>query len=237
MKKLILFVLTITLLLTLPSCGCKHEWSEATCVAPKTCSLCGKTEGPVSSVHTWKDATCIAPKTCARCGITEGKKASTHSYVGDKCENCGIIQLTPYNYDDYIDCNVTVKVDDIFYDYKNYDVITTIECNFEATGNTHYRYNNVSIEVKFNYYDFEGFGLYLSNSIAALEGTPITEEAVPVDSRTRTINLNLAGNGSSSSCILYTDWAENPSRCKSSSSVFNRTTYEIVSISGTVQEY
>ena len=46
MKKLlviILFALTLTLLI---SCGeCAHEWSEATCTEPKTCSKCGATEG------------------------------------------------------------------------------------------------------------------------------------------------------------------------------------------------
>ena len=27
------------------ACGCKHEWQDASCTSPKTCTLCGETEG------------------------------------------------------------------------------------------------------------------------------------------------------------------------------------------------
>ena len=39
-----------------------HDWQEATCSAPKTCSVCGETEGSVKN-HNWQEATCSAPKT------------------------------------------------------------------------------------------------------------------------------------------------------------------------------
>ena len=42
---------------------CDHEWTEATCTTPKTCSICGVTEGEALG-HDWKDATCTEPKTC-----------------------------------------------------------------------------------------------------------------------------------------------------------------------------
>lgn len=71
-KKLVLLsALAVLALATLTGC-CKHEWADATCKAPKTCSLCGKTEGEVVD-HTWTDATCEAPKTCSVCGETEGE--------------------------------------------------------------------------------------------------------------------------------------------------------------------
>ena len=49
-----------------------HDWSEATCSAPKTCKTCGATEGEVLG-HDYADATCTAPKTCKTCGATEGE--------------------------------------------------------------------------------------------------------------------------------------------------------------------
>lgn len=65
-------LLFICILFILTGCGCKHEWIEATCTTPKTCSLCNETEGtPVS--HSWSNATCKAPKTCDTCGTTEGE--------------------------------------------------------------------------------------------------------------------------------------------------------------------
>ena len=53
MKKLALLVLVCTLLL-LSGCGCEHEWKEATCTAPKTCTLCQEVEGEALG-HTWSN--------------------------------------------------------------------------------------------------------------------------------------------------------------------------------------
>ena len=38
--------------------------------------------------HTWVDATCTAPKTCSVCDATEGDVAA-HNYQGGKCAGCG----------------------------------------------------------------------------------------------------------------------------------------------------
>ena len=66
---------------------CQHQWNDATCKAPKTCSLCGETEGEVGD-HSWEDATCKAPKTCSVCDATEGE-VGDHSYVDGICSVCG----------------------------------------------------------------------------------------------------------------------------------------------------
>lgn len=76
----------------------KHDFTEATCTAPKTCKKCGETEGDV--VHFWKEATCAAPKTCEKCGATEGKTKS-HSYyeatctAPKTCRDCGATEGNP----------------------------------------------------------------------------------------------------------------------------------------------
>ena len=50
---------------------CAHDFADATCTDPKTCKLCGATEGAALG-HDWKDADCTNPKTCKVCGVTEG---------------------------------------------------------------------------------------------------------------------------------------------------------------------
>ncbi|MBQ3548906.1 MAG: hypothetical protein IJA33_03395, partial [Oscillospiraceae bacterium] len=39
--------------------------------------------------HTWVDATCAAPKTCSVCGITEGEPTDDHAWDGGVCLVCG----------------------------------------------------------------------------------------------------------------------------------------------------
>ncbi len=49
-----------------------HDYACATCITPKTCTLCGNTEGTALG-HSWEDVTCTTPKTCSVCGSTEGE--------------------------------------------------------------------------------------------------------------------------------------------------------------------
>lgn len=71
MKKLLIIALALVMLLALTGCFCQHEWVEADCVNPKTCTKCEETEGAPLG-HTWAAATCVEPKTCETCGETEG---------------------------------------------------------------------------------------------------------------------------------------------------------------------
>lgn len=62
---------------------CKHQWINASCSAPKICSLCGETEGEPLD-HRWDKATCTKPKTCVVCGQTKGE-ALGHHWVEATC--------------------------------------------------------------------------------------------------------------------------------------------------------
>ena len=64
-------IATVWMLTALAGCGCQHQWEEATCTTPKTCTQCGETEGEALG-HTWTDATCTESSTCTRCGETTG---------------------------------------------------------------------------------------------------------------------------------------------------------------------
>lgn len=75
MKKLTSLALVLVMVMALlAGCACKHEWKDADCKNPKTCELCGETEGEKTDEHEWEEATTEAPKTCKTCGKTEGEK-------------------------------------------------------------------------------------------------------------------------------------------------------------------
>lgn len=85
MKRVISLLLIAAMAVSLCGCSCKHEWVDATCETPKTCSLCGQTEGEVLS-HSWADADCESPKTCRLCEKTEGE-ALGHRWQDATCTN------------------------------------------------------------------------------------------------------------------------------------------------------
>ncbi len=73
----------------------EHKWVDATCTAPRTCSECGLTEGEALG-HKWKDATCTAPRTCSECGLTEGE-ALGHKWEDATCtqpRTCSVCKAT-----------------------------------------------------------------------------------------------------------------------------------------------
>ena len=57
-----------------PATPCEHDWAEATCTAPKTCSVCGETEGEALG-HT-EEIIVGTPATCTEVGMTDGKKCT-----------------------------------------------------------------------------------------------------------------------------------------------------------------
>lgn len=63
-----------------------HSFDEPTCIAPRTCSICGITDGEKLE-HKWIDATCTTLKTCLDCGQTTGRLAQ-HQYSNGKCKVC-----------------------------------------------------------------------------------------------------------------------------------------------------
>lgn len=59
-----------------------HEWVAPDvdwCQVQAGCTRCGATEGENVAAHTWIDATYDAPKTCAVCGMTDGEPLQQES--------------------------------------------------------------------------------------------------------------------------------------------------------------
>ncbi len=60
-----------------------HSWQAATCTAPKTCAVCGATEGSAEG-HSWLPVTCTHPKRCTKCPATEGEPKG-HTWIDYVC--------------------------------------------------------------------------------------------------------------------------------------------------------
>lgn len=98
MKRILPLLVVLVLLLCLCGCStlfCKHDFEEATCQTPKTCTICGKTDGDIGD-HSYSAATCKTPKTCTICGKTDGNIAA-HTYADATCtapKTCTVCQAT-----------------------------------------------------------------------------------------------------------------------------------------------
>lgn len=65
-----------------PTTGsCAHVWLPAGCEEYPRCSLCGASSDAVTD-HQWTEATYNAPKTCTVCGATEGEKKTPGTPLG-----------------------------------------------------------------------------------------------------------------------------------------------------------
>lgn len=84
MKKILTLIAMCTFMCcALLGCKCEHEWKEADCISPKTCTACEETEGEPLG-HNWITATCTKPDTCSRCEETRGTSIE-HKWVDANC--------------------------------------------------------------------------------------------------------------------------------------------------------
>ncbi len=133
-------ILTVTIM---TGCGCNHEWEEATCLKPKTCSLCGKQEGSVTA-HEWKEANCTEAKTCEVCQATEGEPRG-HNWEEATCERpktCLVCNATEGLKADH---SVQVGICAVCGDSVNYDLVKNIKSYIDTAYAILYSYaNNLS---------------------------------------------------------------------------------------------
>ena len=98
-KKVRLGLLILTIGMSLSGCCLSHEWEEATCTAPETCTKCGETQGEPTG-HKWEEATCTQPEICSVCEETQ-KEPKPHTWkeatleVAKTCEDCGLTEGEP----------------------------------------------------------------------------------------------------------------------------------------------
>ena len=109
-SKSFLVAFIFLLSLTLAGCTCSHEWTDADCVNPQTCTKCSEIGAPATG-HNWNTATCTLPETCSNCGATQGEPAA-HIYgewifnsndMERTCSICGHIETTEINRELYLE--------------------------------------------------------------------------------------------------------------------------------------
>ena len=69
-KKFLTEMLVIIVLLALLTSCCKHEWTDATCVAPQTCTKCGVAQGEALG-HKYGEEITLKEATCTENGVKE----------------------------------------------------------------------------------------------------------------------------------------------------------------------
>ena len=210
LKSLISVILAISLF-ALSGCTlfCKHEWTEATCTAPKTCSLCQKTEGAELG-HEWNEATCTVLKTCSRCAVTEGELAphdmkEANYQAPSTCNDCGHTEggkLTPF----YVSKGATVITAEMGkeYNYKtgcytsgsrsttgklwweNYEVFTSKEGYEEAEG---YEWHTVTVKIRFYDENAQTYGFVVQPGLDDY----YTGDTSPVNDNINTFKVNFNG--------------------------------------------
>lgn len=84
MRSIIKLIIMSFIIITVSACECKHDWVNATCEVPKTCSKCQETEG-VPLEHDWSEATCETAKNCLLCKKSEGVPLG-HNWNNATCE-------------------------------------------------------------------------------------------------------------------------------------------------------
>ena len=113
MRHIRMLTVLILCLLTLAGCACQHQWTEAACLTPKTCTLCEETEGEPAG-HIWMEATCEAPKTCSVCSVTEGQPLAHSEAVRDCAIDYKTLTMERQTY--CVDCSQILSSEEILLD-------------------------------------------------------------------------------------------------------------------------
>ncbi|MCI8416125.1 MAG: hypothetical protein HFI33_01275 [Lachnospiraceae bacterium] len=152
-KKRILMPIICTIAFGLAGCGHKHVWEEATCLAPKTCTECGETEGGTID-HIWAEATCEKAKFCEICGETVGEPLSHEwaeaTYEAPKtCSFCGVTEGEPLPEPYCIKNNITFEtlqdMDLPFaMDFSEDGKVVDIEGMWIEKGMAHYSFEDIT---------------------------------------------------------------------------------------------
>lgn len=127
LKKIIVTLLVFAALFTFVGCGCEHEWNEASCTEPKTCRICGITEGePIG--HNYIDGYCL------ECGAEDPDYVDLYTIGFQKTYNMNKwLSITGYNSSKNIVYTTVEDIDDfadrifsngyVYYDWRSSDGI------------------------------------------------------------------------------------------------------------------
>lgn len=76
----------------------EHQWIDATCTAPKTCSICKLTEGAPLSEHNYQNGKCTMCNQAEPRGRVSGQLTYQYNkFVGTRGDNGATVMLIPRN--------------------------------------------------------------------------------------------------------------------------------------------
>lgn len=203
MKKIATLLLTLVILIAFAGCTCKHEWSEATCTEPKTCNLCGITEGTAVG-HNYVNGY------CTRCGLEDPDYFNPEEY--GFINNYGMtewIEVTKYsiaNKDAYATFAESGHVheiykfkDNVFYDYSCFEKRKTSDeyklqktSNYSIVNNDSINKNGSAITIFDRIYDYNG-NLIIKAMFGGAEKWFILKEQIDWDKSPEIEDLNHNG--------------------------------------------
>lgn len=187
MKRFICCLLAVAFVFSLSGCCLKHEWKDATCGEPQTCTKCGATKGEPTGKHKWNDATCEEPKTCSVCGQTKGEPLgheesdwqlesidvkNLKKTMVKVCEECGEeLDSKTEPLDSFIDGNTFAftakefveRLDAAFYEQNGTDLML----NFSYAVNS---YDQVNFDITNRNDVWLGWGLFYGEDDRGLSG-------------------------------------------------------------------
>lgn len=163
-----------------------HTWEDATCTTPRTCSVCGETEGrPLD--HTLAEANYQAPATCTVCGATEGGALTpdfeTYGIVIDM--EVGVHY--PYETVCYNNENVKTVGDVVVLDYNVFESDGTHEAK------EGYEWRVATFQIRFADYNARNYGYWYSYSREDYYNIRLNDDTAVHDddgNATYTVNYN-----------------------------------------------
>ena len=181
-----LLLLTVCMVIGLASCDlvsnliCQHQWKDATCTTPKTCSLCQKTEGEALG-HSGGTATCSQKAVCSVCNTEYGDFAAhafTEEVVKDEALKSAATCTSAAIYYKSCTCGAVSTNDaDIFqsgrigrHQYGNSTVCTL--CGFDAGDLYYYNFAESFTTTK-------GISLKIENFVYEVETNDPTPNNIP----------------------------------------------------------
>lgn len=138
-----IIILMLTVICTLASCECKHDWSEGTCTYDGRCNKCGETVGSGygHEFNEWEeikkakiDEDGEKERVCSKCGEKESLTVSLIDILREKGEN-ELKLLHTRNKSQLLNPNsYTVNSDygQIFYDEETDNIYLMISVDYSA---------------------------------------------------------------------------------------------------------
>ena len=193
---------------------CSHEWVEANCQSPKTCSLCGKTKGKAGD-HLFSEATQQNPPTCYGCGMTNGEKLPAEMEVHGITEFMEVGQTYDYTTNTYKTSNMETVAK---LTVKSYDIVESAEGYPAKEG---YEWRIVEMEMVFSDWAARNYGFTTSYCREDYYNTKLHDDTVVYDEDADQFTHTVLYNNEEYEVILKTNskvgnWVNH--KCK-----FNRT--------------